>query len=235
MGGETKVEQSSGLANPAMQAAGTTIGNQLNSALSSGVKPYTNSMVPAMSSQTQAGIYGLSNNPNNSIFNTGVSNTLAQQADIAAGNVQNDAVRQRALDDALKASNSVFTSSGRFGSGSHATNLAEGATNALASLDYGRQQQAIQNLPSLYSASNMPASANLQAGQLQDAYNTAMAQDQARIFDATQNANWNTLQRGSSIFAGTAPVTGTNSTQTTTQPWWVAPTMIGGTLASAMF
>jgi|GEM_PF-4456134 len=239
MGGQTTntTTQTSGLSNPGMNAAATTIGNQLNSALAGGVKPYTQSLVPDLSSQTQAGISGLTGNPNNSIFSQGISDTLRGQADIAAGNVQNDALRQRALDDALTASNSVFTSSGRFGSGSHAENMAEGATNALASLDYGRQQQAIQNLPGLYQASMMPASAQLQAGQLMDTYNTARAQDAERIWDATNNANWNTLQRGGSIFAGTAPVSGTKTsgTQTTDHPWWMGPAVIGGTIASAIF
>ena len=215
-GGEQTSRQSSGLSNKAMDRAATTIGNQLNTQLAAGVKPYTESMVPALSSQTQAGIGALSNNPNNSIYGAGISSAIGQQADIAAGNVQNDLVRQRALDDALTASNAVFTTSGRFGSGSHASNLAEGAAGALASLDYGRQQQAIQNLPALYSASNMPAAGQLQAGQVMDAYNSAQTADRARIFDATQNAGWNTLQRGASIFAGTAPVSGT--TTTTTQP-----------------
>ncbi len=126
MGGQTTntTTQSSELANPAMRAAGTTFGNQLNAALGTGVKGYTGSMVPALSSQTQAGISGLTNNPNNAAYGEGITSAINQQADIAAGNVQNDAVRQRALDDALKASNAVFTSSGRFGSGSHASNLA---------------------------------------------------------------------------------------------------------------
>lgn len=231
MGGQTTntTTQESGLTNPAMQAAATTIGNQLNTQLQNGVRGYTGSLAPNLSAQTQAGVNALSNNPNNAVYGYGISNALAQQANIATGNVQNDAVRQRALQDALDASNSVFTASGRFGSGSHATNLGEGATNALASLDYQRQQQALSNLPSLYQASMLPASSQLQAGQIMDAQNLAQAQDAERIFDLQNNAGWQTLQRGSSIFNGSAPISGTTQTgtQTTTQPWWQSAGSLG--------
>lgn len=226
MGGgteKTTQTQTSGLTNPAMQAAATTIGNQLNSQLQAGVKPYTESLVPALSSQTQQGINSLANNPNNSVFMRGIGDTIGQQASIAAGNVVDDPTRRRVLDDSITASNAVFTSNGRFGGDTHSKNIAESAANAVGALDYGRQQQAIANLPGLYSASQMPGSAFLQAGQIQDAWNAANAQDRERIFDVTNNAGWNTLQRGGSIFSGTAPISGTTTTGVSTQPatpWW---------------
>jgi hypothetical protein len=84
-----------------------------------------------------------------------------------------------------------------------------------------RQQTAIGNMGALYGMSNMPASAQLQAGQIMDQYNTAKAEDAARIFDATQNAGWNTVQRGASVLAGTAPAAGTTTTNTQpAAPWW---------------
>lgn len=232
--GDTKQTTESGLSSKSMQAAGNTIGSQLNTQLKAGVKPYTESMVPALSSQTQAGIGALSNNPNDSIYGAGVSSALANQAGIAGGNIENDAVRQRVADDAGLAVNATFANSGRFGGGSHREGLGEGVASALASHDYGRQQQAIQNLPGLYQAGMMPAAAQLQAGGLMDAYNTATAEDKARIFDATSNAGWNTLQRGAAIFGGTAPVSGTTSTQTTQVPWW-QQALGGGLMASGIY
>lgn len=228
--------QTSGLSNPAMNAAATTIGNQLNTQLGAGVKPYTESMVPGLSSQTQSGINSLADNSNNSIFMQGIGNTIGQQANIATGNVVDDPTRRRVLDDAITASNSVFASNGRFGGDTHRDNLTESATTALGTLDYGRQQQAIQNLPGLYQASQMPGSAFLQAGQIQDSWNAANAQDKARIFDATQNAGWNTLQRGGAIFGGTAPVSGTTQTNTSpTTPWWQQALGVGTAAAGAFF
>lgn len=233
MGGDTTQVSESGLSNEAMKKAATTLGNQLNTQLGAGVKPYAESMVPELSSQTTAGIGGLTNNPNNPAYGNAISTAIQQQGDIATGNFGNDPYRNRLIDDVTTATNAAFQGSGRFGSASNKDALGDSLIGTLGAYDQSRQNAALAALPQLYSASNMPASAQLQAGQTMDAYNNAVAQDQARIFDATQNAGWNTLQRGSSIFAGTAPVSGTTSTQTTTQPWWVAPTAIAGTLGSA--
>lgn len=220
-GGTTQTTQTSGLNNPQLNTAVSTIGSQLNTQLGSGVKPYTESMVPALSGQTTAGIGALTNNPNNSIFSGGVSGALGQQAQIAQGNFGDDPTRSRLIDDTATAVNATMQGSGRFGSGSHEQDLKDSIGGGLAQYDYGRQQQAIGNMGTLYSMGNMPASANLQAGQIMDAYNTAQAQDRARIFDATQNAGWNTLQRGSSILAGTSPSAGTTTTNTQpAAPWW---------------
>src|SRR5690606_26529650 len=145
MGGQTTntTTQTSGLSNPAMNAAATTIGNQLNTQLAAGVKPYTESMVPALSGQTQAGMGGLANNPNNSIFSGGVGTALGQQADIATGNFADDPYRQRIIDDISTNTSAVMQGSGRFGSGSHENALNDNVAGALAPYDYGRQQQAI--------------------------------------------------------------------------------------------
>lgn len=236
MGGQTTntTTQTSGLSNPAMNAAATTIGNQLDTQLKAGVKPYTESMVPGLSSQTQAGMAGLSSNPNNSIFSGGVGTALGQQADIATGNFANDPYRQRIIDDVSTNTNAVMQGSGRFGSGSHEQALTENVAGALAPYDYGRQQQALSNMGSLYSMSQAPAAASLQAGQIQDAWNAASAEDKARIFDQVNNQGWNTLQRGGAIFSGTAPISGTTgtTTQTQQQPWWAAPLGIGAGIAS---
>jgi hypothetical protein len=232
MGGETTTTQKSGLSNPAMNAAATTIGNQLNTQLKAGVTPYTESMVPALSGATSQGLAGLTGNANNPAFMQGVSGALGQQADIATGNFADDPYRNRIIDDVSTNTSAVMQGSGRFGSGSHENALTENVAGALAPYDYGRQQQAIANMGSLYGMSQAPATAALQAGQIQDAWNAASAEDKARIFDAEKNAGWNTLQRGSSIFAGTAPVSGTTSTSSTTQPWWAAPLGIGAGIAS---
>lgn len=228
MGGNVDTgTQTSGLTIPEMKAAAGTIGSQLNTQLKKGVTPYTGSMVPGLSSQTQAGLSALTNNPNNSVFSSGVSGTLGQQAQIAQGNFGDDPLRTRIMDDVQAQTNSAFNASGRFGGGSNQEAMTENLVGALAPYDYGRQQQAIGNMGTLYSMSNMPASASLQAGQMMDQWNTAKAEDAARIFDATQNAGWNTLQRGSAIFGGTAPVSGTTTTQS--QPWWKVGTGLAAT------
>lgn len=230
--------QTSGLSNEAMKSAATTIGNQLNTQLNTGVKPYTQSMVPGLSSQTQAGVGALTNNPNNAAYGSSIGNTMNDFGAIASGQRfgMNDpgyaAMRENLIDDVTSSTNAAFNASGRFGGGSNVESLSRGLTSGLSAMDYAnfqndqqRQTQAAQMLPGLYSASNMPAAASLQAGQLMDQWNTAKAQDDARIFDATQNAGWNTLQRGGAIFGGTAPVSGTTTTES--QPWWKVGTGLG--------
>lgn len=219
----TTQTQTSGLSNSAFNNAATTLGNQLNTQLTAGVKPYTESMVPALSANTSTGLEALANNPNNSVFMNGISGALGQQSAIANGQVVDDPVRRQALEDATTASNATFASNGRFGGDTHRDDLTASATKAVAGLDYARQQQALQNLPALYGASQAPGSAFLQAGSIQDAWNAANAEDKARIWDATNNAGWNTLQRGASIFSGSAPISGTTSTSSQTTPktpWW---------------
>ncbi len=236
MGGQTTntTTQGSGLTNPAMQAAATTLGNQLNTQLAAGVKPFTGSLAPDLSGQTMTGVNALSSNPNNAAYGHGISNAIGQQAQIAAGNFGADPTRQRLIDDVSTNTNAILQGSGRFGSGSHENALIDNVGGSLAQYDYGRQQQAIANLPTLYQSSMLPAGAQLQAGQIMDAQALAKAQEQERLFDVTNNAGWQTLQRGGSIFSGTAPISGTSQTgtQTTTQPWWAAPLGIGAGIAS---
>ncbi len=236
MGGQTTntTTQESGLTNPAMQAAATTLGNQLNTQLAAGVKPFTGSLAPDLSSATIGGVNALTGNPNNAAYGAGITNAINQQAQIAAGNFGADPTRQRLIDDVSTNTNAILQGSGRFGSGSHENALIDQVGGSLAQYDYGRQQQAIANLPTLYQSSMLPAGAQLQAGQILDAQALAKAQEQERLFDVTNNAGWQTLQRGGSIFSGTAPISGTSQTgtQTTTQPWWAAPLGIGAGIAS---
>ena len=220
-GGTNTTTQTSGLSNPAMNAAATTIGNQLNTQLATGVRPFTGSLAPDLSSATMGGVNALTNNPNNAAYGQGITNAIGQQAQIAAGNFGNDPTRQRLIDDVSTNTNAVLQGSGRFGSGSHENALIDQVGGSLAQYDYGRQQQAIANLPTLYQSSMLPATAQLQGGQILDAQALAKAQDAERLFDQSANAGWNNLQRGASIFSGSAPASGTTQTNTSpATPWW---------------
>lgn len=232
MGGQTTNTTTSGLSNPAMNAAATTIGNQLNTQLAGGVRPFTGSLAPDLSSATMGGVNALTNNPNNAAYGQGITDAIGQQAQIAAGNFGADPTRQRLIDDVSTNTNAILQGSGRFGSGSHEDALIKNVGGELAQYDYGRQQQAIANLPTLYQSSMLPASAQLQGGQILDAQALAKAQDAERLFDVTNNAGWNTLQRGASIFSGSAPVSGTTSTSTQQVPWWQSALGVGAGLAS---
>lgn len=273
MGDVSTGSQESGLSNPAMKAAATTIGNQLNTQLQAGVKPYTGSLVPALSGQTSQGVsslMGAAGNTgglaqatewNRNVVDAGGYNSALKSAQGGIEGYLREsqadapgyaALRAKAGDDTLRDINALTTASGRFGSGSHIGKATQELGNVYAGMDmqnyenrlgrmlggnqalagigqtaYGNAQGAAASLPGLYQAGLMPGQAMLQAGQTMDAYNTARAGDAARIFDATENAGWNTLQRGGSIFGGTAPVSGTTTTES--QPWWKVGTGLGAT------
>lgn len=235
-GGTETVTQTSGLNNKQLNQAVSTIGSQLNTQLGKGVKGYEGSLVPELSGQTQAGIQGLSSNPNNAAYGAGISGAISNQADIAAGNFGNDPVRKRVLDDALTGVNTSFLTDGRFGSSAMVDEASDAAVGSLANFDYGRQQQAIQNLPGLYQASNMPAAANLQAGNLMDAYKTAQANEAARLFDVQNNSGWATLERAGGILGTTSGSAGTVTSETSpTTPWWQSALgFVAGNVGNAM-
>jgi hypothetical protein len=249
MGGTTSTTNTStsGMNNAALNSAVTTIGNQLNTQLGAGSKVFDKSMYPGISSTTQGAAGSLANNPNNSLYAGAVGDTMGEMGAIASGQRfgNNDPsyalMRQNLMDDAVKSVGSQFTAAGRFGGGSYIDDATKSAFNAAAGLDVAnrqsdiqRQQFATQALPGLYSASSLPAQAQLQAGQIYDADALATRSAEADLFDRTNNAGWNTLQRGATVLAGTAPSAGTTSTNTQSQniPWWQTGLGIGAGLMS---
>lgn len=247
----TTNSSTSGLNNAALNQAVTTIGNQLNTQLGSGSKVFEKSMYPGISNQTSNAANSLYGNPLNAGYSSAVGDTMGEMGAIAAGQRfgTNDPsyalMRQNLMDDAVKNVGSAFTSSGRFGGGSYVDTAVNSAFDAAAGLDVqnraqdiARQQFATQALPGLYSASTLPMQAQLQAGQIFDADALATRSAEADLFDRTQNAGWNTLQRGASVLAGTAPSAGTTATNTSTQsqnvPWYMSALGVGAGLASLL-
>lgn len=249
MGGQTTntTTSTSGMNNAALNNAVSTIGNQLNTQLGKGSAVFNQSLYPGLSTQTQGAANSLYNNPLNSQYSGAIGDTMGEMSAIAAGDRfgSNDPsyalMRQNLMDDAVKSVGTQFTTSGRFGGGSYIKDATKSAFDAAAGLDVAnrqsdiaRQQFATQALPGLYSASSLPAQAQLQAGQIYDADALARRNAEADLFDRTNNAGWNTLQRGASILAGTAPSAGTTTTNTQSQqvPWWQTGLGIGAGLMS---
>jgi hypothetical protein len=232
------VTQTSGLNNSQLNTALSTIGSQLNTELGKGAAVFDQSMYPGMSDQTKTGVDSLYNNPNNAGYSSAVGDTLGTYGAIASGkNISDpttDLVRSRLMNDATTAVNSSYLTDGRFGSSGMQQDSADAVVGALAPFDYSRQNTAAQMMPQLYQASQLPATAQLTAGQITDADALATRQGDADLFDRTNNAGWNTLARGTQILSGTAPsagMTGT-TTQSTQVPWWQTALGLGATAAS---
>lgn len=168
---------------------------------------------PAALSQGWASQLGAAGNAD---YARGVTGSTRELADIASGSRfgMNDpgyaALRAKAGDDTLRDVNSMFTSSGRFGSGSHVGTATEALGNVNAGMDYQnfqndqqRQMQAISALPSTFAAGQAPGSVQQAVGLSQ------------------QQAPWAKLSNASSILAGTAGAGGTTGTTTSpATPWW---------------
>lgn len=178
MGSSTqKSTSTSGPSNPDL--------NSLVSKLSKGIGAQynpTGSLYSAPGTNTTQGLQASLNAANNPAFSGGLAGALSSYGARAAGNElgNNDpgyaALRSRIADDTMSDVNSMFTTSGRFGSGSHVGAASEGLANALAGLDYNqynnslnRQSEAANLLPQLFTASQLPASIQQSVGASQDA------------------------------------------------------------------
>jgi hypothetical protein len=184
--------------------------------------PGTSSYVAPSSTTTGgwAASLGAANNPN---FAGGIAGALQSFGNRAAGNEigMNDpgyaAIRARIADDTMTDVNSMFTNSGRFGSGSHVGSAAEGLGNALAGLDYkqysdslARQSEAANMLPQLFAAGQLPSSIQQSVGASMDA--------DAR---AQESGKWDYLNRAAGTLTGTAGAAGTTTTtKEPTAPLW---------------
>lgn len=247
-GGTETTTQTSAPANPAVEATTTKLLTNLQGQIDRGSSVYGQTLNPGAGQTTQNAWASSLSAASNPAYSAGVSGATSDFADIAAGNRfgTNDpgyaAMRAKVADDVGTASNALFTTSGRFGSGSHANDFSEGMTNALSGMDYQnfqndqqRQMQAAGMLPGLYSAGMAPSAAMGAIGAEQDANALTMRQGEADLFNRQNNRGMNDLSWASSVLAGTAPSGGT--TQTTTQPatpWWQS--MLGaGAIGSGIY
>lgn len=169
---------------------------------------------PKTQPMTETGWYSQLSAAQNPSYAAGVNGATADFADAAAGNQYgaNDAAYAKLSDNTLRDVNSMFTNSGRFGSGSHvetAVNALGDVNNANIAADRQWQTQAAQMLPDLFTAGQAPGQVQQSVGQAQQAQ------------------PWYNLGQASSILSGTAGTGG--STTTESQPWWKVGTGLGAT------
>lgn len=219
MGSSTnRTTTTSGSASPAVTATVNKLAQGIGSAYTPGASSYV-----APSSTTTGGWANSLTAANNPNFSTGIAGALSSYGNRAAGNElgQNDpgyaALRSKLTDDTLSNVNSIFTGSGRFGSGSHVNSAAEGLGDALAGLDYkqygdslARQSEAANLLPSLFAAGQLPSSIQQSVGASMDADKKAQ-----------EGGVWDYLNRATGTLSGAAGAAGTNTTTSTpTAPLW---------------
>lgn len=228
MGGD-KTEtttQTSGPTNPLVDKTTTQLLTGLQSQVGKGTAVFGQSLQPGAGATTQQSWASMLSGANNPAYNAGVAGATADFADAAAGNqyAANDPYFKQLGDDTLRDVNAQFTTSGRFGSGSHvdtAVNAMGNVNNANIAADREYQMQAAGALPGMYAAGMAPAGVLGAVGAEQDANALAILQGKNDLFRRQNDAGKDTLGWASSVLAGTAGA-GTQQ-QTTTQPatpWW---------------
>lgn len=234
-GGGTETQTTtSGPTNPMVDSTTTKLLSGLQGQVDKGTAVFNQSLNPGAGSTTQNSWASMLSAANNPAYSAGVSGATSDFADIAAGNRfgTNDpgyaALRAKAGDDTLRDVNSMFTSSGRFGSGSHVGTATEALGNVNAGMDYQnfqndqqRQMQAAGMLPGLYAAGMAPAGVQGAVGAEQDANALALRQGENDLFRRQNDTGWSTLGQATSILAGNAGAgTQQQSTTSPTAPWW---------------
>ena len=219
MGSSTnKTTTTSGSASPAVTATVNKLATGIGNAYTPGASSYV-----APSSTTTGGWNSSLTAANNPAFSSGIAGALSSYGNRAAGNElgQNDpgyaALRAKLTDDTLSNVNSIFTGSGRFGSGSHVNSAASGLADSLAGLDYkqygdslARQSEAANMLPQLFAAGQLPSSIQQSVGASMDADKKAQ-----------EGGVWDYLNRATGTLSGAAGAAGTNTTTSTpTAPLW---------------
>ena len=225
-GGTETTTQTSGPTNPAVDATTTKLLTGLQGQFDKGTAVFDKSLNPGAGDTTQRSWASMLTAADNPTYNAGIKGATADFADAAAGNQYgaNDPYYKQLGDDTLRDVNSMFTSSGRFGSGSHvntAVSALGDVNNANIAADRAWQSQAAGMLPEMYSAGMAPSGIQAGVGAAQDANSLALRQAENDLFRRQNDAGWSTLGQSTSILAGNAGAgTQQQSTTTPTAPWW---------------
>lgn len=213
MGQDTQTT-STGINNAALNRTLTKVATGLGDLYQPGGSSYV-----APSGTTTGGWQASLGAAGNPAFSGGISGALSSYGNRAAGNELGiddplyAAQRARLTNDVTKNVNSAFNNSGMFGSDSNIRTLTDALAEAQGGLDlqqrtesYGRQSEAANMLPQLFSAGQLPASIQQSVGASMDA-----------DASARQNGQIDYLNRILSPLTGASSAAGTSQT-TTTQP-----------------
>jgi hypothetical protein len=252
MGGTTNTTtntSTSAPTNPDVQATASKLAQKLSGLADRSPAAYGQSLYPGVSGATR-NAWALGTNAANNLIGSG-GLTSGQQGAVnglqgLVGAYGQDspgyqAMRQTALDDAIKNVGAGFNAAGRYGGGSYINDATNAAVNAIAPLDYQNYQNGIENQKGIYSAlfnygqqglaNQQSALASLGAiGGAQDADLLAQRQGEADLYTRQQQAPLQWLQGLTSAAAGNAAGTGTTMTNTQTSPgtpWWQTAASLG--------
>lgn len=202
-------------------ALGRTLGNKLESFATSPAPTFGKSLYTGMGGVTESTLGSMLGNADPAGYSGFAKGAIGRFGNMAAGNEIGteapgyQAVRANLKDDVMTDVNSLFASSGRFGSGSHVDTLTDSLTSSLGALDLGEYHRgedqaamAAGMLPNLYAGASLPDQTRLAVGQMGAADNMAERQAEAELFDRTTNADYNRFLQMLQAFTGSSQAPG---------------------------
>ena len=234
MNGGTQTTQSTSStapSNPMVTATMNQLLTGVQSEYAKGPKVNPELQYAGAGSTTQQGWNSALGAANNQNFTSGLDAAIADQSKVASGDYLNQmdpnaqALIDRTANQTAADINASMGADGAYGSNIHTGALGDtiGALRQQGAMDnrnfqYGRQQAAMQNLPQLYSARQLPASTFAAVGGAQDANTQAEIMARNDLFRKQNDAGANWLGQFTSILNGNAQTAGNTTTQTNTTP-----------------
>jgi hypothetical protein len=215
---------------PSTKQFGGQLVSDARAVYNQGPKTFNKSLYAGMGDATNAGLMSmLGVDP--STYNNGLMGAMGDYADVAAGNQigrgdpNYERLRSKMMADVSGDVNSTFTNSGRFGGGSHVSNLTSSLADSVAGMDYGqlqdsygRQNQALSALPGIYQAMMAPGQNQLGVGQVMDQDAQARLTAENDLYRRQQDAGFTHIANNVNMLNGGA---GKDGVLTPDAPWWL--------------
>lgn len=239
---------SSSPSSPTVQATTDTLASKLGALANQSPAAYGKSLYTGVGDTTK-NAWALGNGAATGLINSGgltsgQTGAMSGLSGLIGAYDQNSpgyqAMRTKALNDAVQNVGEGFTASGRFGGGSYINDATNAAVNAIAPLDYQNYSNSVENQKGIYNTlfgygqqglanRNDALSALGAIGAAQDADAQAARQGEYDLYTRQQEAPLQWLQGVTSAAAGNAANAGTAQTSTTQVPWWQAILGAGAT------
>lgn len=145
------------------------MGGDIQRAYQQGPAPtYNKSLYTGMGDTTREGMGGLLDVARDPAYSGYLSGAMDSLGAAASGNFADDPVRDRLRSDVMADVGSQFTSTGRFGGGSHVDTATDRMVSSLGAYDNNRQMSALAALPGIYQGLLQPSQTILGVGQAFD-------------------------------------------------------------------
>ena len=229
---------------PATKQFGGQLLSDAQAVYNQGPKVFNKSLYGGMGDATNSGLMSMLN-VDPTAYNNGLMGVMNSYADVAAGNQigrsdpNYERLRNKLMNDVSGNVNSTFSNSGRFGGGSHVSNLTGSLADSVAGMDYGqlqdsyaRQGQALGAMPGIFQAMMAPGQTQLGVGQVMDQDAQARLTAENDLFRRQNDAGFTHIANNVNMLNQGA---GKDGVLTPDAPWWLQAIGTGvGLVGSAL-